>query len=66
VLYTDGVTDALAPEHMLDEHDLMAALADCGGLSAGEIAQRLEDVALGDDPTHPPRDDMAIVVVKLD
>jgi sigma-B regulation protein RsbU (phosphoserine phosphatase) len=65
VLYTDGVTDALAPEQMLDESDLLAALADCRGLSAGEVSQRLEQVALAGDPSRAPRDDIAIVVAKL-
>jgi serine phosphatase RsbU (regulator of sigma subunit) len=65
VLYTDGVTDALAPEQMLTEPDLMDALAGCGGLSAGEISQRLELVALGGDPARVPRDDIALVVVRL-
>jgi PAS domain S-box-containing protein len=66
VLYTDGVTDALAPRQMLDEDDLLAALADCRGLSAGAVAQRLEQVALGPDPAAAvPRDDIALVVAKL-
>jgi PAS domain S-box-containing protein len=65
VLYTDGVTDALAPEQMIDEGDLLAALADCRGLSAGEVSHRLEQVALAGDPSRVPRDDIAIVVAKL-
>jgi serine phosphatase RsbU (regulator of sigma subunit) len=65
VLYTDGLTDALAPFHMLGEEDLLAALADCRGLSAGEISLRLEQVALADQPTAVPRDDIAVVVAKL-
>jgi PAS domain S-box-containing protein len=66
VLYTDGLTDALAPEAMLDEEDLLAALADCKGLSAGEISQRLEHAALGGEWSRIPRDDIALVVIKLD
>jgi serine phosphatase RsbU (regulator of sigma subunit) len=65
VLYTDGLTDALAPFHMLEEQDLLTALADCRGMSAGEISQRLEQVALADQPTAVPRDDIAVVVAKL-
>jgi serine phosphatase RsbU (regulator of sigma subunit) len=65
VLYTDGLTDALAPEQMLDEDDLLRALADCAGLSAGEISQRMEQVALAGDPARVPRDDIALVVAKL-
>ncbi len=65
VLYTDGVTDALAPEQMLDESDLLAALSACSGKSAGDIALHLEQVALGGDVTRVPRDDIALVVAKL-
>ena len=65
VLYTDGLTDALAPRQMLDEDDLLAALSDCRGKSAGEIAQCLEARALSADKTVVPRDDIALVVAKL-
>ena len=65
VLYTDGLTDALAPQRMLDEDGLLAALADCRGLSAGLIALRLEEAALAGDPGAVPRDDIALVVAKL-
>ena len=65
VLYTDGLTDALAPDRMLTERDLLRALAHCHGLSAGEISQQLESVALGADTTRAPRDDIALVVAKL-
>jgi serine phosphatase RsbU (regulator of sigma subunit) len=65
VLYTDGLSDALAPEQMLDEDDLLKALAECADQSAGEIAQRLEQVALGGEPTRVPRDDIALVVARL-
>jgi serine phosphatase RsbU (regulator of sigma subunit) len=64
VLYTDGLTDAHAPERMLDESDLLAELRDCAGLSPGEIALRMERLALGDSQ-DAPRDDIAVVVVKL-
>lgn len=66
VLYTDGLTDALAPHRLLDEADLLAALTESDGGSAGEIAQRMEQTALGGDPTQTPRDDIALVVVRLD
>lgn len=65
VLYTDGLTDALAPQKLLDENDLMAALANCRGMGAGEISMRLEQVALASDPDRAPRDDIALVVAKL-
>ena len=65
VLYTDGLTDALAPEAILTEADLLACLRDCNGLSAGEISQRLEHAALGGDASRVPRDDIALIVAKL-
>jgi PAS domain S-box-containing protein len=65
VFYTDGLTDALAPERILSEEDLLVTLAGCRGLSAGEIARRLEDVALGGESDRAPRDDIALVVAKL-
>jgi PAS domain S-box-containing protein len=64
-LYTDGLTDALAPAQLVGEDDLLAALREWRDLSAGEIAQRLEQVALGGDATRVPRDDIALVVAKL-
>jgi PAS domain S-box-containing protein len=64
-LYTDGLTDALAPQRILDEDALLAALVDCGAGTAGEVALCLEDLALGSDRTRPPRDDIALVVAKL-
>jgi phosphoserine phosphatase RsbU/P len=65
VLYTDGLTDALAPQHMLDENDLLSVLTDCRGLSASEVSECLEARALASDPTGVPRDDIALVAAKL-
>jgi PAS domain S-box-containing protein len=64
VLYTDGLTDAYAPDRMLVESDLLAALRDCAGLSAAEVAQHLERVALGSNGAEP-RDDIAILVARV-
>jgi PAS domain S-box-containing protein len=64
VLYTDGLTDAYAPDRMLVEGDLLTALQDCAGLSAGEVAMHLERVALGDNGAEP-RDDIAILVARI-
>jgi PAS domain S-box-containing protein len=65
VFYTDGLTDALAPERILGEKDLMRVLAECQDLSAGEISEHLELAALGGDPDRVPRDDIALVVARL-
>jgi PAS domain S-box-containing protein len=65
VLYTDGLTDAFAPQQILGERALLDALADCGGMTAAEVASRMEDTALRGDRTRVPRDDIALVVAKL-
>jgi serine phosphatase RsbU (regulator of sigma subunit) len=64
VLYTDGVTDARAPEHIRTGDDLTASLASASGMDADAIAARLLDIALGDGDAEP-RDDIAVLVVKV-
>lgn len=64
LLYTDGLTDAYAPDRTLDADDLAIVLASCAGRSASEIADRIQRAALHDD-TRQPRDDVALVVVRL-
>jgi serine phosphatase RsbU (regulator of sigma subunit)/anti-sigma regulatory factor (Ser/Thr protein kinase) len=65
VFYTDGVTDAHAPERMLSHEQLAAALEECSGKSPAEVANHIEALALGG-IDGPPRDDIAIVVVWLE
>jgi serine phosphatase RsbU (regulator of sigma subunit)/anti-sigma regulatory factor (Ser/Thr protein kinase) len=65
VFYTDGVTDAHAPDRLLSSEELSAALAECDGQSPPEVASHLEALALGG-LDEPPRDDIAIVVVALE
>ena len=65
MLYTDGLTDALAPQQMLDEDDLLSVLTACRGMGAGQVTQCLEERALAADPAGTPRDDIALVVAKL-
>ncbi|HEX6460984.1 MAG TPA: SpoIIE family protein phosphatase [Thermoleophilaceae bacterium] len=65
VFYTDGVTDAHAPERLISHEQLAAALAECEGQSPAEIANHIESVALGGIDA-PPRDDIAIVVLALE
>ena len=64
VLYTDGLTDAYAPRRVLETGDLISLLASCAGRSATEIADHIERVALDGEPGEP-RDDIALVVVRL-
>jgi PAS domain S-box-containing protein len=63
-LYTDGVTEAGAPDRLLEPEDLAEAVSGCGGASASEIARCLEAKAVemsGGDP----HDDIAIVALHL-
>jgi integral membrane sensor domain MASE1 len=64
LLYTDGLTDAYAPAHMLAPADIESMLAACAGLSAGEVAERLYSAVL-DLGRSEPRDDIALVVLRI-
>jgi PAS domain S-box-containing protein len=63
LLYTDGLTDARAPDEMLDERDLTTLLERTSGLSGEQLAEFLEaSVTRGQDP----RDDIALLVIERD
>jgi serine phosphatase RsbU (regulator of sigma subunit) len=64
LLYTDGLTDAYAPDRILEADDVASMLASCAGRSAAEIADHVQHAAL-DDGSKQPRDDVALVVVRL-
>ena len=64
ILYTDGVTDAAAPDIVREPLDLAGQMGLRGDESADELAQRLLDAALAGDRVGEPRDDIAIVVIK--
>jgi serine phosphatase RsbU (regulator of sigma subunit)/anti-sigma regulatory factor (Ser/Thr protein kinase) len=64
VLYTDGLTDAHAPERMLDADDVAEILRSCAGLRAPEIADRVESAVL-DTAAGEARDDIAVVVLRV-
>jgi integral membrane sensor domain MASE1 len=64
VLYTDGLTDAHAPAHILAPADVETLLGSCAGLSAGEIAERMYSATLGLSRAEP-RDDIALVVLRV-
>jgi serine phosphatase RsbU (regulator of sigma subunit) len=66
VLYTDGVTDAGAPDHVHEPAELAIALEAGRYDSADEIAERLLQLALGTTNGNAvPRDDIAILVIKV-
>jgi len=62
VFYTDGVTDAHAPERLVGPEELASALAPHWELDPAALAERLEELALGRSE-EPPRDDIAILVL---
>jgi PAS domain S-box-containing protein len=64
VLYTDGVTDAGAPARVLTAPELTASIGAPAGLGADEIAERMLRAALATIDGEP-RDDIAIIVVKV-
>jgi PAS domain S-box-containing protein len=63
VFYTDGVTEARGPGGLLGEERLKTLVASCAGLDADAIAARVEAAAL-ELQDGPPRDDMAVVVLR--
>jgi PAS domain S-box-containing protein len=64
VLYTDGVTDARAPERILTPEDMASLLREAAGAGASEIATRIERSATAG--TGEPRDDIALLVVGVE
>jgi serine phosphatase RsbU (regulator of sigma subunit) len=64
VLYTDGVTDAQAPQRVWTPKGLAEELAPVSDLDADAIATRVLDLALGDGSLEP-RDDIAVIVIKV-
>ena len=63
VLFTDGITDARAPERVLEPEDLHAALRAPSARSAQRIVEQLAALAVGDRGT-PPRDDIAVLALR--
>jgi len=63
VLYTDGVTEAGAPEDPFGEERLAELLAGCAGADADEIAERVVNTVIGIQDGQP-RDDIAVLVLR--
>jgi len=63
VFYTDGVTEAQAPERILTTDQLSRQLSACTGCDAATLAETIERHAVPSD--REPRDDVAILVLKL-
>jgi PAS domain S-box-containing protein len=64
VFYTDGITERHQGSRFFGDQALEATLAACAGLSADEIAGRIEDAARRF-VDGQPSDDMAVVVVRV-
>jgi serine phosphatase RsbU (regulator of sigma subunit) len=64
VLYTDGLTDAYAPDRVIPPAELLGALESCSGRSAEGIAVGIQD-ALLDGGSRRPRDDIVVVVLRV-
>jgi serine phosphatase RsbU (regulator of sigma subunit) len=63
VLYTDGITEARAPERVLEPKDLHRTLAAMRAATSEGIVEELTAVALDGDGT-PPRDDIAVLALR--
>ncbi|MFH8986893.1 SpoIIE family protein phosphatase [Streptomyces sp. NPDC017940] len=61
---TDGVTERRSGRYLFDDGDGLAkALAGCAGLDAGLVAERIRRL-VHEYATHPPDDDLALLVLK--
>ena len=66
VLFTDGVTDAAAPEVVRDPTELAKLAGADSDDSADLLADRLLEAALSDSGLSEPRDDIAILVIRVE
>ena len=62
LLYTDGITEARAPERVISEAQLREAVAKGPGGSAQALVEHIAAVAVGKEGT-PPRDDIAALAL---
>jgi serine phosphatase RsbU (regulator of sigma subunit) len=65
VLYTDGLTEAYAPERIVGEQELADAVRGCAGRSARAIATGLRHALLDDADGREPRDDIVLLVIRV-
>jgi serine phosphatase RsbU (regulator of sigma subunit)/PAS domain-containing protein len=63
VLFTDGITDARAPERVLEPEQLHDALRTIPAGSAQRVVEQLAAFAVGKEGT-PPRDDIAVLALR--
>ena len=65
VLYTDGLTEAYAPERIVGEKELADAVQACAGRNATAIAAGLRHALLDDANGREPRDDIVLLVIRV-
>jgi serine phosphatase RsbU (regulator of sigma subunit) len=64
VVYTDGLIDAYAPRRVVSPGELRSLLAGCAGRQPADVVRAIEEQLLARS-RHEPRDDIAIVVLRL-
>jgi serine phosphatase RsbU (regulator of sigma subunit) len=64
LLYTDGLTDAYAPGHVVSLEELTEALTSCAGREAADIATGVQRV-VPDGNGRGPRDDITVLVLRF-
>ncbi|HEX3263516.1 MAG TPA: MASE1 domain-containing protein [Solirubrobacterales bacterium] len=64
LLYTDGLTDAYAPQRVVSVEELVTALTSCAGRPAADIAADVQRVAL-DGGGDGARDDVTVLVLRV-
>jgi serine phosphatase RsbU (regulator of sigma subunit) len=64
LLYTDGLTDAYAPQRVTSVQELIQALTSCAGQAAADMATGVQRVAL-DGGGDGARDDVTVLVLRV-
>jgi len=64
VLYTDGLLDAYAPGRYVNAEQLEDVLAGCAGMAPAELLAELQERLLHG-PRRAPRDDIAVVAIRI-
>jgi integral membrane sensor domain MASE1 len=64
IFYTDGLIDAYAPDRPVAPEELERVLAPCAGQGPADVIAAIERALLGDVDAEP-RDDIAIVVLRM-
>ena len=64
LLYTDGVTEAAAPQRVWSPEDLLEVVAELSGGSAQSLIDHVADAALSG-LAGPPRDDVAMLALRV-